>query len=229
MSIAVMSWVWSNSKTKGSARLVLLALADNANDDGVCWPSIATVAKKANLERRYVIDILKQLENDGEIKVERRRNGKLNKSNVYMVVMPASLPSVPGITTPSEAGDTRVVMPASPEPSMNQHLEPSKKHKSSKETTPAEILTPVVQALATVTNTDINLNYPRLAKEAKALVVAGYTSEQITKTYSPGGRWFNDDWRGQKGNIPSLAAIRDTILKLTNGNGTSARPAIESY
>ena len=123
MSIEAMSWVWKHSKTKGSERLVLLALADNANDNGVCWPSIATIARKANLERRYVISILKNLESVGRIQIERRRMGKLNKSNLYTVVMRDTLPSVPEITTGSDTEDTRVVMPATPEPSINHQLE----------------------------------------------------------------------------------------------------------
>ena len=32
--------------------LVLLALADHARDDGVCWPSIRTIAAKARVEER---------------------------------------------------------------------------------------------------------------------------------------------------------------------------------
>jgi len=51
MSIAVMNWVWANSPTSGNERLVLLALADacsRAAGTG-CWPSAATIARKANI------------------------------------------------------------------------------------------------------------------------------------------------------------------------------------
>jgi hypothetical protein len=46
-----MNWVWANSPTSGNERLVLLALADACSrDDGTgCWPSAATIARKANI------------------------------------------------------------------------------------------------------------------------------------------------------------------------------------
>ncbi len=56
MSIAVMNWVWANSPTSGNERLVLLALADACSrDDGTgCWPSAATVARKANISDSWL-------------------------------------------------------------------------------------------------------------------------------------------------------------------------------
>lgn len=123
MSIKIMSWVWENSTTKGSHRLVLLALADSANDDGVCWPGMNSISKKANLARRYIVDILGSLEKDGRIQVQRRREGKKNRSNIYQVITgvvnSASLGSEEGFTRGSEAEFTRVVRPASPDPSLN--------------------------------------------------------------------------------------------------------------
>ena len=41
MSIAITSMVWQRSKAKGPARLVLLALADHADEEGRAWPSAA--------------------------------------------------------------------------------------------------------------------------------------------------------------------------------------------
>jgi hypothetical protein len=54
MSIAVMNWVWASSPTSGNEHLVLLALADACpRDDGTgCWPSAATIARKANISDR---------------------------------------------------------------------------------------------------------------------------------------------------------------------------------
>ena len=40
MSIKRMNAVWNLSKQSGSALLVLLALADRADDDGFCWPGL---------------------------------------------------------------------------------------------------------------------------------------------------------------------------------------------
>lgn len=134
MSIKIMSWLWENSPHKGSELLLLLAIADSANDDGVAWPGLAKLSKKTRLGRRYVIDLVDQLEKAGAIKVERRRQGELNLSNIYMVVVPnspvvnlSSLGSEPQTTTPNEPQATRVVVPNSPESSLNHKSEPSKK------------------------------------------------------------------------------------------------------
>lgn len=58
MSLRLMSAVFEKSKTKGNARLVLLALADACGDQGDCWPSVRSIAKKANVSpiiaRKYI-------------------------------------------------------------------------------------------------------------------------------------------------------------------------------
>jgi hypothetical protein len=82
------------------------------------------------------------------------------------------------------------------------------------DTVPAEILKPIVDILAAVTQMDKTLNYSRLAKEAKALHLAGYTHEQIKITYGEGGKWYLCDWRGMKGERPELGTIRASIYAL---------------
>ncbi|MBK6707558.1 MAG: helix-turn-helix domain-containing protein [Sphingomonadales bacterium] len=46
MSIQIMTVVWELD-LPDSEKLALLALADNANDEGYCWPSMATLARSA--------------------------------------------------------------------------------------------------------------------------------------------------------------------------------------
>jgi hypothetical protein len=50
MSIKVMERVWEHSKASGTPLLVLLCLADWANDAAECWPSISTIARKCRLK-----------------------------------------------------------------------------------------------------------------------------------------------------------------------------------
>lgn len=118
MSIRIMTQVWDNRDEwlQGSRRLVLLALADNANDEGVCWPSINTIALKVNLSRRYTIDILNELEEKKYIE----RNQEQRSSTVYTL----RVASEAHLTTSSEAGRTILVRPASPEPPINPKEEP---------------------------------------------------------------------------------------------------------
>ena len=64
-----------------------------------------------------------------------------------------------------------------------------------------------------VTGMDIKIktNAGRLAKRGKELLAAGYTPEQVEQLYSPGGWWYREDWRGQKGNPPKPENVGETI------------------
>jgi hypothetical protein len=110
MSIAVMNWVWANSPTSGNERLVLLALADACSrDDGTgCWPSAATIARKANISDRTVRRVIARLEAEGHVIVH-RGGGRAGSTNSYTVVTGDRVFHSPGQTdTPDNlsGGDT---------------------------------------------------------------------------------------------------------------------------
>ena len=67
MSIRVMSRVWDYSEQVGGDLLLLLALADFADDDGYCWPKQDQLAAKARCSVRAVRDQLVRLTAAGEI------------------------------------------------------------------------------------------------------------------------------------------------------------------
>ncbi len=85
MSVKVMSRVWDESIHNGTALLLLLAIADHANDDGLCWPSVATLAAKARVQERQAQNLIAQLEAAGEL-VVRRGHGRRNTS-IYVVAI----------------------------------------------------------------------------------------------------------------------------------------------
>jgi len=76
-----MARVWDTPIKSHAAKLVLLALADNANREGFCWPSIATIAKKCSLSERCVSLKIAELESLGLVKTYR----KSGTSNRYVV------------------------------------------------------------------------------------------------------------------------------------------------
>ena len=85
MSVAVMSWAWDQPIRPG-LKIVLLALADHADNDGKCWPGVSGVAKKCGLSCRQVVRATGELEEFGLIRAERRAgNGDGRKSNVYVL------------------------------------------------------------------------------------------------------------------------------------------------
>ena len=69
MSIRIMTWVWAHSPYSGERLLLHLALADFANDEGVCFPSHGTLAKKARCSQGWVSQTIKQMISDSLIEV----------------------------------------------------------------------------------------------------------------------------------------------------------------
>ncbi len=89
MSIEVTNDVWSNihlTDLKPSHILVLLALADYADEHRRSWPSVQTLSRKTNLSQTSVRRILKKLNADGYIEIIRRKrpDGSFT-SNVYVI------------------------------------------------------------------------------------------------------------------------------------------------
>ncbi|MGH3433096.1 MAG: helix-turn-helix domain-containing protein [Thermocrispum sp.] len=142
MSIKVMNWVWEHSQAAGTELLMLLAIADHADDDGRnAWPSRARLAAKTRLDERTVRRVIKRLEKAGLLRIV-RGHGRTN-SNRYTVVTDAATESEKGAerpeaerhagnspcgAVPSEKGafDPEKGVTAPPEPSITIQ-EPSKR------------------------------------------------------------------------------------------------------
>ena len=60
-------------------------LADFSSDEGVSWPSIATIARQIGAGESTVRTAISQLEKDGWLTRQQRRKGNRNASNVYQL------------------------------------------------------------------------------------------------------------------------------------------------
>lgn len=125
MSIKIMNEVWETSEHTGGNLLVLLALADFADADAECWPSVSTLARKSRLTDRHVRRILLELEESGEL--QRVLNGGRNGSNKYRLTpktltksQPLTPESLPPLTLASETPDAHVSQTV-----INRHTKPS--------------------------------------------------------------------------------------------------------
>lgn len=78
MSIEVMTRVWKHSRREGTELLLLLAIADYADDHGVAHPYKAQLAKKCRISERTVQRLLKKIESEGELEI-RRADGRGNR------------------------------------------------------------------------------------------------------------------------------------------------------
>ena len=69
----VMARVWEYSTARRGDLLVLQALADFAHDDGIAWPSVETLARKARLSVRQTQYAIRRLVRSGELKVSKSK------------------------------------------------------------------------------------------------------------------------------------------------------------
>lgn len=85
-------------------KLVLIKLADNANDQGECWPSYQHVADQCEMDRSTVRKHIKELERIGLLAVENRDGPKGNSSNVYHLRLGRVGPESTGVGPESTGG-----------------------------------------------------------------------------------------------------------------------------
>jgi len=79
MSVKMMSLVWEIKGLLPAQKLILLKIADNADDRGSCFPSREYIAKKCECSTRTVTRAISHFEKLGILSHKRR----FNKSNVY--------------------------------------------------------------------------------------------------------------------------------------------------
>ena len=126
MSIKAMSWAWEQATSSSGAKLVLLALADHANDDGECWPGMKRIAEKCGMSARQVSNHVTGLEIAGLIETTRRcRNDHKYSTYLYQLKWASSGSGLPvGQRKSVSSGPAEVGFRA--EPSVeNRQLEPS--------------------------------------------------------------------------------------------------------
>lgn len=87
MSVRVLTKVFQHSEATLAARLVLLALADSASDDGVTWIGQDEIAAKAKVVNSTARRCIGELEDAGEVETRKAQRGR-RRINVYRVKMP---------------------------------------------------------------------------------------------------------------------------------------------
>jgi len=246
MSIKVMTAVWAKSAQKGSALLLLLAIADHADDAGKAYPSVDTLAEKIRMTPRNTQFLLRKLEESGEISIE--MNAGRRGCNVYRItcmgenISPTEGENISpekisqGVKKSHRGGEKsrrKGVKGISPEPSIEPSLEPSL---SSEPAPEPKALTPQQEYFGAVCacvgwdcRTITKEQAGQVAQTAGVLQDAKYTIEDLREFW----RWWRkNDWRGQKGQYPTLQQLRSEIGKIrkqvdsilpagTNGGGST--------
>jgi len=89
LSIKVMTWVWDHSPYKDDALLIHLALADWANDEGMCWPTQSRIAAKARCSVEHVRRVTKRMQADGYLEIVSTSKGP-GSSHKYLLRNPTN-------------------------------------------------------------------------------------------------------------------------------------------
>ncbi|GAA1159642.1 DNA-binding protein [Streptomyces hebeiensis] len=115
MSSDAREWVWEHSSSRGTARLVLLSIADRVADEQcVSWASLASLAERANASRSTVRDALDRLLDGGELERLDDLTGP-QRSTVYRLPLAAEAVAQAVRERPEEDGEAAVAdEPAAP-------------------------------------------------------------------------------------------------------------------
>ena len=130
MSDKAITWAFAQDIQPSTRKFVLIALADSADDFGICWPSYNTIAEKCGIGRKTAIRNVKSLVEDGILTKHSRYKKSGQNSNAFALNMGVEVrddhplkdlvserhpPSV-RVTPPQCQSDTQTVI----EPSENQ-------------------------------------------------------------------------------------------------------------
>jgi len=104
VSIELMSRVWALPSTERflltpARRLVLLALADHANDEGVAWPSQRGLAAKCGVSRKTVNECLAAARDTGLLSVEQTTD-EHGRPSVCRYILRLAVGVTEGYTSP---------------------------------------------------------------------------------------------------------------------------------
>ncbi len=123
-----MSLVWDHSQQKGSGLILLLAVADYANENNQAWPSISTLAAKIRMSDRNTQILLRKIIDSGEL--EMQPNAGPNGTNVYRITLGGGgenfspggeKSSAGGVKNSAQGGEIAIA----PEPSLDPSVDTS--------------------------------------------------------------------------------------------------------
>ncbi|EMO5081841.1 helix-turn-helix domain-containing protein [Pseudomonas aeruginosa] len=123
MSTIIMSACWPLQGLTPAQKAVLISLADNANDEGVCWPSVAKIAERTCLSERAVQQAIKVLNECRALSIEARQG----RSTMFTITPAAFAP--PQKVHPrrkcTPAGSAPTPADAAPQPPQEMHPTPA--------------------------------------------------------------------------------------------------------
>ncbi|KOG74973.1 MULTISPECIES: helix-turn-helix domain-containing protein [Streptomyces] len=106
MSSDAREWVWEHSSSRGTARLILLSIADRVADEQcIAWASLTSLSERTNASRSTVRDALDRLLDGGELEQLDDLTGP-QRSTVYR--LPLAAVAMAQAAREQEADDSNV-------------------------------------------------------------------------------------------------------------------------
>jgi hypothetical protein len=125
MGVKASTWAWEQ-ELPYAEKLVLLALADHADDSGVCWPSLKHLKKKTGIDHTRISKLIKSMKDRGLIEVTHRKAKGLQRSNKYKLRLGLMIIPVVPTTTGHLSPEQPITCPQSKlETSLETSIEPS--------------------------------------------------------------------------------------------------------
>ncbi|SFN77685.1 Helix-turn-helix domain-containing protein [Izhakiella capsodis] len=121
MSMILMAKAMSITVGNPLRKLVLIKLADNANDKGECWPSYQHIADQCEISKRSVMRHIDDLCEVGLLRKEYRPGPKGNSSNIYHLSLDSDRKSPEVVTQSHHPSDTESPPPSDTESPRTSH------------------------------------------------------------------------------------------------------------
>lgn len=222
MSVKLSAFVWDGCAAagiKGNKLLIMLRLADYASDEGIAYPSVATIARQLGAGRSTVISLIGELVKDGWLTKKERRQGQRSTSNLYTLNVsklrkaaseffegpksgrPESEPPKterPGFERPEIAGKVDSQGPETGhDPSVNSTTDPSDKKtpcQAAAQPDPEILITDQAKQVLTHLNTVTGSRYQvcnSSLENIRARLREQFTAEELILVVD----YKNEDWR----------------------------------
>ena len=106
MSIQAVSWAIKQKTGSPTAKVLLICLANYADEDGLCWPSQATIANETELSERAAREWLKTLEENGFIERTRRHRADGTRASDLIRLCLNRCSETPPVNQPANSADS---------------------------------------------------------------------------------------------------------------------------
>lgn len=188
MSNEALTWAWSRRGLKATEKLVLIRLADYADEQGSCFPSQKRVAEDCGMDRMTVNRALQRLADAALVSSEKRRRGGRQTSSRYYLALQSDGKSLYADDTQGDSvssqSDGESLGQRDGESHQNPHTEPSLE--------PSEVLLASKPSQALMWDAvraacgwpDRDLLSPakaRLGKTARTLLAGGATLDDVDR------------------------------------------------